>query len=63
MSTSLFDLTGRRALVTGSTRGIGRAIAAGLARAGATVVVHGHDRAGAKAAQRSLFADLAKEGV
>lgn len=63
MSTSLFDLTGRRALVTGSTRGIGKAIAAGLARQGATVVLHGRDRANTRAAERSLFADLAREGV
>lgn len=37
----LFDLTGRTALVTGSTRGIGRALATGLVRAGARVIVHG----------------------
>ena len=35
------DLTGKTALVTGSTSGIGHAIAKGLAAAGATVVVNG----------------------
>ncbi|WP_243073570.1 SDR family oxidoreductase [Microbacterium sp. SS28] len=48
---TLFDLDGRLALVTGSSQGIGRALAQGLAEAGATVIVHGRDAAkAAKAA-------------
>ncbi len=39
----LFDLTGRRALVTGSSQGIGYALAEGLAAAGAAVVLNGRD--------------------
>ena len=36
-----FDLSGHRVFVTGSARGIGRAIAIGLAEYGAQVIVHG----------------------
>jgi gluconate 5-dehydrogenase len=43
MPSQLFDLTGRTALVTGSSRGLGRAMAEGLAEAGATVVLNGSD--------------------
>jgi gluconate 5-dehydrogenase len=43
MSSMIFDLTGRTALVTGSSRGIGYALAQGLLEAGARVVVHGRD--------------------
>jgi gluconate 5-dehydrogenase len=42
---SLFDLTGRTALVTGSSQGIGFALARGLAQAGASVVLNGRDKA------------------
>jgi NAD(P)-dependent dehydrogenase (short-subunit alcohol dehydrogenase family) len=37
------DLTGKIALVTGSTRGIGLASAAGLAQMGAEVIVNGRE--------------------
>lgn len=45
MSYSLFDLTGLRALVTGSSQGIGLALARGLAEHGASIVLNGRDRA------------------
>lgn len=47
--TDLFDVSDRLALVTGSTRGLGRSLALGLARAGARVIVHGRDAAAAEA--------------
>jgi len=43
VTAALFDLSGRRALVTGSSKGIGAALAAGLAGAGAEVVLNGRD--------------------
>jgi NAD(P)-dependent dehydrogenase (short-subunit alcohol dehydrogenase family) len=43
---SQFSLAGKRALVTGASRGIGQAIAAGLARAGADVAIAARGRAG-----------------
>jgi len=43
MSNGLFDLSGRRALITGSSQGIGLALATGLAQAGATVILNGRD--------------------
>ena len=58
MADSPFDLTGRRALVTGSTRGIGAAVAAGLAGAGATVVLHGRDQSRVDQARQQLAAEV-----
>lgn len=43
MLTKLFGLTGRTALVTGSSRGLGRAMAEGLAQAGAAIVLNGNN--------------------
>ena len=52
--TLAIDLSSRVALVTGSTRGIGRAIAQTLTQAGARVAVVGRDKARAEEAAKSL---------
>ena len=54
MSLALFDLAGRRALITGSGQGIGNAIARGLAAAGASVVLNGRDGAKLEAARADI---------
>jgi len=56
MSQALFDLSDRTALVTGSSRGLGRAIAEGLAKAGARVIVNGADPARVEAAVAEMHA-------
>ncbi len=53
-ASELFDLTGLTALVTGSSRGIGKVLAGGLAAAGAQVVLHGRDEAVLAAARSEL---------
>ncbi|MFI7383872.1 SDR family oxidoreductase [Streptomyces sp. NPDC049813] len=52
----LFDLSGKRALVTGGTRGIGLMIARGLLQAGARVVISARDAEACARAQEQLSA-------
>lgn len=60
MNSELFNLKGRTALVTGSSRGIGRSIAVTLAEAGADVIVHGIQR---EAPAEETIQLVAKAGV
>jgi gluconate 5-dehydrogenase len=55
MSKNLFDLAGRTALITGSSQGIGFALAEALAGAGAAVVLNGRDEVKLKSAASTLL--------
>jgi 3-oxoacyl-[acyl-carrier protein] reductase len=50
------QLTGKTALITGSSKGIGEAIARTLAREGATIIVHGRDEARTKWVAHDIMA-------
>ena len=57
MTLNMFNLSGKRALITGSSQGIGFALARGLAGAGAEIVLNGRDQAKLDAATQKLTAD------
>jgi NAD(P)-dependent dehydrogenase (short-subunit alcohol dehydrogenase family) len=68
MALRSLDLTGRTAVVIGATSGIGKAIALGLADAGAVVALHevaayGASKAGVAALTKSLAVEWAPHGV
>ena len=60
---NLFDLTGKKAIVTGSCQGLGRSIAEGLAQAGASVCLMDLNPDCAAVAQEMSAGGLAFEGV
>jgi len=59
MSIKLFDLTGKCALVTGASHGLGMAMAVGLGQAGAKVIINGRSRERLEQAKRAY----AEQGV
>lgn len=54
MTDPLFDLTGRTALITGSTRGLGLAMASGLGSRGARIVINARNQEAVAAVAQTL---------
>ncbi len=63
MVSKLFDLTGRVALVTGGNKGLGKAMARGLAEAGADVVIASRHEDELKAALAEVLAGTGRRGT
>ena len=62
MNSSLFDLSGKRALITGSSRGLGLSLAKGLAASGAEIILNGRNPEALQIAERALQECGAKHG-
>src|SRR3954465_2303918 len=62
MPAKLFDLTGRVALVTGGNKGLGKAMARGLAEAGADVVISSRHEDELRAALDEILAGTGRRG-
>ena len=62
MATNLFDLTGRTALITGGNKGLGKAMARGLAEAGADIVIASRNEAELQAALGEILAGTGRKG-
>jgi NAD(P)-dependent dehydrogenase (short-subunit alcohol dehydrogenase family) len=63
MPTNLFDLSGRVALVTGGNKGLGKAMARGLAEFGADIVIASRHELELKAALDEILAGTGRRGV
>jgi NAD(P)-dependent dehydrogenase (short-subunit alcohol dehydrogenase family) len=63
MTAPVLDLTGKVAVVTGGSRGIGRAVAEGLASAGADVVIASRKREACKEAAREITAATGRRAL
>lgn len=63
MPANLFDLTGRVALVTGGNKGLGKAMARGLAEAGADIVIASRHEAELQAALDEILAGTGRKGA
>src|SRR3954468_12597122 len=62
MNTKLFDLSGRVALVTGGSKGLGQAMARGLAEAGADVVISSRHENELKSSLDAVLAGTGRRG-
>lgn len=63
MPAPLFDLTGRVALITGGNKGLGKAMARGLAEAGADIVIASRHEDQLKAALDEILAGTGRQGA